>query len=137
MKKIKIEIFFVASLFLFCTIVNGQNSSQRIFKDFQDAFNKGDIALVAVHLSKETYISLFNGFSDYYSKGQAFYLLKEFVSSFAPMKLVIKHISENSPNPYAWGVLYYSSRGKNKSAKVFVSLTRTKGKLVISQLTIN
>jgi hypothetical protein len=129
-----IIFYFTASL---ASNAQGSGGARVVFRDLQAAFNKNDVSVVSVHLADETYISLLNGYSDYYSKSQAFYVLKEFVSFFSPMRMKLTHVSVNTSSPYAWGTLYYSERGKNKSAKVFVSVSKVKGKFVISQLTIN
>ncbi len=136
MKNFRFIILIFAFVSAFQLSANAQDA-QRIFSDLQSAFNKGDASLVTVHLGDETYISLLNGYSDYYSRSQAYYVLTEFISFFSPMKMKLTHIVANSSSPYAWGKLFYSARGKNKTAKVFVSVSKTNGKFVISQLTIN
>ncbi len=139
MKDFKLRIsLFVVSFFTMVAASNAQsNDAGRVFRDLQAAFNESDVSIVSVYLSDETYISLLNSYSDYYSRSQAFYVLKEFVTFFSPMRMKLRHISVNTSSPYAWGTLFYSERGKNKSAKVFVSVSKVKGKFVISQLTIN
>ncbi len=138
MNRLSAKIFVAFLFFNFTLSVNGQNkNAERIFNDVQKAFNEGEVSLIYGHLSKETYLSLFNGYSDYYSESQAFYVLKDFISFFSPLRIKFTHKITNTASPCAWGVLYYSSRGKNKTAQVFLSLTKSNGKYRISQFTIN
>ena len=127
-------------ILLMCDVseMRAQNiTAPEIFTALKNGFNSGDVSLFVPYLSEETYVSLFNGYSGYFSEGQLYYVLKNFIKFFSPLRLRFTHVVTNSDTPYGWGELRYYYRAKRKIAKVFVSLKKKKGKLIIVQLTID
>ncbi len=115
----------------------GKGNSAVIFKAFENAFNYSNPALLSTYLADETYLSVKSEYSGYYSKSQAFYILQDFISSYAPFKIKFTHKRLDSSSPFAEGVLFFSLRGRRQRAKVFVSLEEQKGNFVIAQITID
>jgi len=136
MKKV-----FLAFVIIFSSAFRGfpqnRNNAEVIFKAFRDAFNFSNPALLSNYLADETYLSIKNGYSDYYSRSQTFYILKDFIRSFSPLKIKLMRKSLNTASPFAEGVLFYFLRGRKKRAKVFLSLEKQKGRFVIAQITID
>ncbi len=131
------KILIVILFFMNASFAQNGNNAEKVFHAFRDAFNFSNPSLLGSYLADETYLSIKNSYSDYYSKSQVFYILKNFINTYKPIKVKINHSKLNSDTPFAEGVLLFSVRGRQKSAKVFLSLESKKGKFVIAQITID
>ncbi len=58
---------------------------EEVFIQFENGIRTGAIKEFSNSLMSETYISLENGESSYYSANQSFYILKDFLQSYKPI----------------------------------------------------
>lgn len=113
------------------------NTAQVILTDIEAGINKGDVSRFSKFLDSQTYFSLSNGISGYYSANQAFYVLEDFFKLYQVISFRLKNIKSNSDNPYATGEYYYELKGKKDTAQVYISLKFAGNTWKITQITIN
>jgi hypothetical protein len=114
-----------------------QNEISNIFIKFENGMKTGAVKDFSLFFNVETYISLENGVSSYFSQNQSYYVLKEFLSTYKPIRFKFIRINESTDMPFAVGQFTYSLRGMRGTSQVFVSLKKTGSDWKISQITIN
>ncbi|HMU44133.1 MAG TPA: DUF4783 domain-containing protein [Ignavibacteriaceae bacterium] len=110
---------------------------KRIFSEIENDFAEGSVSKISNLFNAQTYFSLSNGVSGYYSSNQAFYILQEFFKIHQVISFRFSNIYSDTNYPYATGNYFYEHKGKRESAKVFVALKRIGNNLKITQITIN
>ncbi len=108
-----------------------------VFNQIENAILGNDVSVVANLLSPQTYFSLSNGISGYYSSNQAYYVLEDFFKIYRVTSFKLNNIQPDENNPYATGVYGYEFRGKRDAAQVYISLKNMGGSWKITQITIN
>jgi hypothetical protein len=111
--------------------------ARQIFTELEEAIAGGNVSSIARFFSSQTYFSLTNGSSGYYSSNQAFYILENFFNVYQVRSFRFNNIQANDNNPYATGVYTYELRGKRDTAQVYVSLKPAGNSWKITQITIN
>jgi len=114
-----------------------QNEVSIIFQKFENGMNTGAVKEFSSFFNSETYISLENGISSYFSQNQSYYVLKDFLSIYKPIRFKFIRINESADLPFAVGQFTYSLRGIRGSSQVFVSLKKNGTTWKISQISIN
>lgn len=123
--------------------MNKLNSKQRkvpaksVFVDIENLIMRGDVEGLSKYLSGQTFLSLSNGKSGYYSVNQAFYVLEDFFTINKVYNFKFENLNADGPSPYATGTYYYSSKGKRSAAQVYISLKGSGTNWKITQITIN
>lgn len=140
-------IFFIVLIIntLFITYIFGgeknkkldQNEVSKIFQKFENGMNTGAVKEFSSFFNSETYISLESGISSYFSQSQSYYVLKDFFSSYIPIRFKFMRINDSTELPFAVGQFTYSLRGIRGSSQVFVSLKKNGNTWKISQISIN
>ena len=116
---------------------NDTDEIHQVFSRFENGIKSGVIEKFSGCLMFKTYISLENGVSSYFSEGQAFYILQDFIFNFKPISFKITKINVTSNNPFLIGQLTHNINGTLGESRVFVSLKSENGKWEISQIIIN
>ncbi|NOX64725.1 MAG: DUF4783 domain-containing protein [Chlorobi bacterium] len=116
---------------------SAQNEISKIFLKFENGMNTGAVKEFSLFFDTETYISLENGVSSYFSQNQSYYVLKEFLSNYKPIRFKFIRISDSEDQPFAVGQFTYSLNGMRSTSQVFVSLKKNGTAWKISQITIN
>ena len=116
---------------------NQRVPAQNVFGQIEQAFANGDVRTLSGYLSSQTYFSLTNGKSGYFSKNQAFYVLQDFFKIYNVISFKLSNIQTDDDNPYATGVYGYELKGKRNNAQVYISLKYAGRSWQISQITIN
>jgi hypothetical protein len=111
--------------------------ARQIFEELEEAITKGNVSAIASFFSSQTYFSLTNGSSGYYSSNQAFYILENFFNLYQVRAFRFNNIQAGESNPYATGVYSYELRGRRDTAQVYVSLKLSGNSWKITQITIN
>ena len=114
-----------------------QNEITNIFVKFGNGMSTGAVKDFSIFFDVETYISLENGVSSYFSQNQSYYVLKEFLSTYKPIRFKFIRTNESTDMPFAVGQFTYTLRGMRGTSQVFVSLKKTGSVWKISQITIN
>jgi hypothetical protein len=57
---------------------NHRNPAKIIFDQVEAGISEGDVSLISKYFGSQTYLSLSNSKSGYYSSNQAFYVLEDF-----------------------------------------------------------
>lgn len=117
--------------------INKQSESHRVFSEISDGIANKDVESIARYFSSQTYLSLSNGISGYYSSNQAYYVLEDFFKIYRVTAFRFDNIQSDSNNPYATGEYQFEYRGKRDIAQVYISLKKTGKNWKISQITIN
>ena len=138
--KILPQILFLLVLLCTSSILSQSNESKqikKIFYQFENGIRTGAIKEFSSNLQSETYISLENGESSYYSANQSYYILKDFLQDYKPIsfKLIKRNASEQKP--FAIGQLTYSKNGILGESQVFIALKLEDENWKISQIIIN
>jgi hypothetical protein len=110
---------------------------QNIFKEIEEAINSGNVSGISRYIGSQTYFSLSNGSSGYYSSNQAFYILENFFNVYQVKSFRFNNIQSGDNNPYATGVYIYEIKGKRDNAQVYLSLKLVGTSWKITQITIN
>lgn len=145
-KSVKLAFFF----FYLTILVNGQDkgeggqyqkvdgeSPKTIFTKIEEGFNTGDVEKFAKFFSSQTYASLKDGVSGYYSPNQFFFILQNYFSLYKPVNFRFVTSNDKSDNPYAAGIFKYEVKGVRKSSQVYVSLKVIGNSWKISHISIN
>lgn len=114
-----------------------ENEISKIFQKFENGMNTGAVKEFSPFFDSETYISLESGISSYFSQSQSYYVLKNFLSSYKPIRFKFMRINDSVDLPFAVGQFTYSLRGIRGSSQVFVSLKKNGTTWKISQISIN
>jgi hypothetical protein len=146
MSRIAIIIVFLACLSNSFSQVNehkhhferyDNDSPKSILSKVEEGFNNGDVEKFAKYFSSQTYASLSNGISGYYSPNQFFYIIQNYFSIYKPIGFRFIVVNDSTENPYASGLYKYESRGIRGNSQVFISLKIIGNDWKISQITIN
>ncbi len=114
-----------------------QSESHRIFSEISEGIANRDVGSIARYFSSQTYLSLSNGISGYYSSNQAYYVLEDFFKIYRVTAFRFDNIQSDSNNPYATGEYQFEYRGKRDMAQVYIALKKTGKNWKITQITIN
>ncbi len=109
---------------------------RKIFGSIEQGISAGTVGMFSGHFADQVYVSLRGGESGYYSANQAFYLLDNYFKTRRLAQFNFTTISESESNPYATGSVGFNIRGRREYAQVYVSLTRSGGRWVITQMNI-
>lgn len=109
----------------------------KIFSEFENGIRTGAIKEFSNNLISETYISLENGESSYYSSNQSFYILKDFLQNYKPISFKLINTNSSEERPFAIGKLIYSKNGIRGESQVFIALKLEDENWKISQIIIN
>jgi len=82
------------------------------------------------------YVNLRGGESGYYSANQAHYVLENYFKTRRLVNVKFSTIGESDANPYATGSATFVERGTRRLAQVYVSLTRSGERWIITQINI-
>ncbi len=110
---------------------------KRIFLKIEEGLMNGDIKLFSEYFSNNTYLSLNNGISGYFSSNQSYYILYDYLVLYKPVNFKFSSANTRNKTPFASGVLKYNYKGSRGSAQVFISVKYAENKWYISQLTMN
>jgi len=147
MKRIYYEIYLKAVpaliLILFFSqaglagskIKSPQENPIKVFSLIETSINSGDVSAISKFISSQTYISLSNGETGYYSSVQSYYIIQDFFKNYKVVSFKFRSVSD-ADNPYGIGTLVYEFRNKRVTAQVFVSLSETGNDWLISQFTV-
>jgi hypothetical protein len=113
------------------------DSPKIILRKVEEGFNNGDVEKFAKYFSSQTYASLSNGISGYYSPNQFFYIIQNYFNIYKPIGFRFIVVNDSSENPYASGLYKYDSGGIRGNSQVFISLKIIGNDWKISQITIN
>ena len=110
--------------------------TNNVLKKIEHGISNGNTSAIAKFLSAQTYLSLLNGVSGYYSSNQAYYVLEEFFKEYQVISFRFDNYKIDKISPYATGTFYYSSKGKRSEAKVYITLTESGKTWKITQISI-
>lgn len=146
----KATFYIIISLF-FCLIIfpqqndllpkkdkslKNQNEAE-IFHDLEDNIREGNIVGISKYFGQQTYFSLSNGISGYYSANQAYYVLEDFFKLYKVTSFKFDHIKTDKNSSYATGKYGYDNKGKRSVAQVYISVKKVGNNWNITQFTIN
>lgn len=118
------------------TTIETRSDSRRIFDNVQKGVSAGNISLFSKHMVGEVYLNLRGGESGYYSANQAYYLLEDYFKTRRLVSFDFTTIGENVTNPYATGRASFNFKGSREFAQVYVSLSLSGERWVITQIKI-
>jgi hypothetical protein len=108
---------------------------EKVFLAIENGLSKGDPGCFTQYCTGQTYISLSDVYSGYFSSNQAFYILQNYFSVHQPESF--RYTSRNEgESPYATGEYHYETRNRRGTAQVFISLRLQRSDWQISQITI-
>ncbi len=116
--------------------LKNQNEAE-IFHDLESSIREGNIVNISKYFGQQTYFSLSNGISGYYSANQAYYVLEDFFKLYKVTSFKFDHIKTDKNNSYATGKYGYDNKGKRSVAQVYISVKKVGNNWNITQLTIN
>ena len=114
-----------------------QEDVLNILSKFENGMSTGAVKEFSAYFNFETYISLESGVSSYFSRDQSYYIIKEFLSNYKPIRFKFIRVDESAEMPFAVGQFSYSLNGLKGTSQVFVSLKSDGSQWKISQITIN
>lgn len=133
----KIRTLILYFSFITTTVLYSQSEPGKIFLSIENGINAADVSQFTGYIREKAYISLLNGYSDYFSPNQAHYVLQDFFNYYEPIEFKLEDKNFDEQYCFATGVLTYFHRGAKKNGRVFISLKKTEKHWEISQLTIN
>lgn len=146
----KTTIYIIISLFFFSVNFPQQNNllpkkeksykeqkETEIFQDLENNIREANIVGISKYFGQQTYFSLSNGISGYYSANQAYYVLEDFFKIYKVTSFKFDHIKTDKNTSYATGKYGYENKGKRSIAQVYISVKKIGNNWNITQLTIN
>ena len=109
--------------------------ADKILREVEQGIAKGNVEIIEKYLSEQSFISLRNGVSGFYSANQSYYMLQDFFNLHKPHSFVSKSRVTNK-SPYSTGEFVYYYRLKRERAQVYLSLIPYRGGWRLSQLSI-
>jgi len=116
---------------------NHRNPAKIIFDQVEAGISEGDVSLISKYFGSQTYLSLSNSKSGYYSSNQAFYVLEDFFRIYRVASFRFNNLNTDENTPYATGVYNFEFKGKKSVAQVYISLKKAGSGWKITQITIN
>lgn len=116
---------------------NQRSAPQLVFDDIQSGISGGNVSAISGYFSSQTYLSLSNGVSGYYSSNQAYYILEDYFKVYQLTSFRFQNIKIDETAPYATGIFNYEFKGKRDAARVYISLKKSGNHWKISQITFN
>jgi hypothetical protein len=109
---------------------------RKLFGVIQSSLNGGNISAIAQHLAPQVQVNFRGAENGYYSASQTFYLLENYFRSRKVLGFEFSTIGESDSNPYATGGASFNFKGTREYAQVYVSLSHSGQKWVITQINI-
>jgi hypothetical protein len=114
----------------------GRGGYHELFGTVQQGLASGSTGTFSSHLAPQVYVNLRGGESGYYSANQAHYVLENYFKTRRLVNVKFSTIGESDANPYATGSATFVERGTRSLAQVYVSLTRSGERWIITQINI-
>ena len=114
----------------------GRVGYHELFGAVQQGLANGSAGTFSGHLAPQVYVNLRGGESGYYSANQAHYVLENYFKTRRLVNVKFSTIGESDANPYATGSATFVERGTRSLAQVYVSLTRSGERWIITQINI-
>lgn len=108
----------------------------RVFDHVRDGLASGNYAMFAPHMASQVMMNLRGGESGTYSANQAYYVLENYFRARRILHLEFTTVGESETNPYATGSAGVNIKGSRELVQVYVSLSRTGDRWVITQINI-
>ena len=109
---------------------------QVAFKEIKSGIKLADPAKFNSYLSENSYLSLPNGVSGYFSSNQSFYILKDCFKTFIPVTFSF-NLPAGKKETVATGALVFESKGKRENATVYIALSYEGTAWRITQFMVN
>jgi len=135
-----LNLFFILQVSEICLAKTPQakkTPAKTVFKEIEEGITEGNVEKFSGYFSEQTYLSLSNGTSGYYSSNQAYYVLHDYFKINRVSSFKFVYIYEEGESPYATGVYSHEFRGRKSSAQVFISLKYHSNNWKITQITFN
>lgn len=110
---------------------------EKVLSSFESGIAHGTIEEFYAHFGGEIYLSFHSGIRGSFSSNQSFFLIKDFLNDYTPIKFNYTKKKTDSEYPYGIGTLYYNRNGVKGILQVFISLNMDSGNCKISQITID
>ncbi len=107
-----------------------------IFENVQSSIVNDRVQSISVNFSGQVYISLQGTDGGYYSANQGAIILQNFFDSHRVIHFRLSTINSTQDLPYATGAGTFIYRGKRESLQIYVGLTKSNSRWVISQFNI-
>ncbi|MCF8267415.1 MAG: DUF4783 domain-containing protein [Ignavibacteriales bacterium] len=138
MKKILLTAGLLVLLGSFCFAQeNKQILSQETFFRFEKGLKTNRVEEFSNLLAGKVFISHIEGINGYFSRSQAFYILKDFFAIYQPSNPKFEKINTSATFPYASGKMQYNLKSSKETAQFYISLKFEEDTWYISQITIN
>jgi hypothetical protein len=108
----------------------------RLFDGVQQGLASGKVRLISQHLGGQVYMQLRGGETGYFGAGQAYYLLENYLKSHRFANVRFSTVGGSGAMPYATGSAVYNFKGSREYAQVYVALSFTGDRWVITRLNI-
>lgn len=113
-----------------------QGRVNELFGTIQQGLANGSAASFSGNLAPQVYLNLRGGESGYYSANQVHYVLENYFKSRRLVNVKFSTIGESDASPYATGSATFVERGSRSLAQVYVSLSRSGERWIITQINI-
>lgn len=117
-------------------LVESREDYRKLFNVVQKSLNSGNVSTLAQHLAPQVQVNFRGAESGYYSASQAYYLLENYFRSRKILGFEFSTIGESDSNPYATGGASFNFRGSREYAQIYVSLSRSGRRWLITQINI-
>ncbi|GBD86913.1 hypothetical protein BMS3Abin03_00838 [bacterium BMS3Abin03] len=111
--------------------------TKTILSKIEKGISNGNISTLSRFLSQQTYLSLLNGVSGYYSSNQAYYVLENFFNEYHVTSFRFDDVNIDKTTTYATGTYYFERKGNRSEAKVYITLKLSGKAWQITQISIN
>ena len=109
---------------------------QPVINDVERGIGSGSVTEFSAHFPSQVSISLRGEGSGTYSSNQAYYLLDQFFRQRRFTGCKLSTVGESGGTPFATGSASFTLKGGRETAQVYLSLSRSGDRWVISQINI-
>ena len=117
-------------------VVGKRSDQRRVFDTVRDGLNGGKISSLTELLAPQVHVNLKGGETGYFSAGQAYYVLENYFQTKKISGLEFSTLDESGVTPYATGSAGFQHKGTRENAQVYISLSQSGERWVITQIKI-
>jgi hypothetical protein len=133
--KISLIILLLISISIFAQDKNNKINNQReVFAVIEAGIDGGIVEKFSDCIGKQVFLSIRGGESGYYSSNQAYFILKNFMSSRKPLGFTFTTYGLTENIPFATGRAAFRYKRNREYFQIYVSLNQVEDSWVIDKI---
>lgn len=131
-----LAVVLVAPIAVSQDVPTGAKDFRVVFEEVQQGMESGSVEIFSAYFASQIQVSLKGEESGYFSSSHTYYILENFFKARKVLSFEFVNVGETEAMPYATGRAVFMNKGAREVVQVYVALTKSAGKWVISEITI-